>query len=135
MFGDLEMNDGQKVEEFIFTELESNGIELEDNLSKTICDYYTTLKADGTTPNANHFVNHPDSAISQFTVTALTEKYLISDQWFERFEIQVKTIEENYVSDVVSAINRLKLRKTDKLMELISDMIKIPKTTKSKKLI
>jgi len=127
LFGDLEMNDGQKVEEFIFTELESNGIELEDNLSKTVCDYYTTLKADGITPSANHFVNHPDSAISQFTVTALTEKYLISDQWFERFEIQVKTIEENYVSDVVSAINRLKLRKTDKLMELISDMIKNPK--------
>ncbi|MDZ4759181.1 MAG: DNA primase [Bacteroidota bacterium] len=134
LFGDMEMNEGQTVAEFVFLELENNGIELEDNLSKTICEYYDTLKGQGKVPNTNHFVNHPDPSISQFTVTALTEKYLASPHWFERYEIQVKSQEQNYLQDVVSAINRLKLRKTDKLMEIISDMIKNPKDDEEQEL-
>jgi len=118
-FGLREWNEEQKVADYIFKEVEDNGLEeLIDN--KELVRVMQTYKAwynAGIEPTAKNFLYHDDLRMSALVVSIMDFNYEISPNWKEHFEGHIPTREELFAEEVFSTLNYLKLRKIKRLMD------------------
>jgi len=111
--------DEQKtVAEFVFEEIEYNGLEdLIDNKSLIkIFSYYKKLYQDGENPTDKQFLYHEDQEIGKLAVSLLTDKHEISPNWKDYYEGDLFTRADLYKEEVSSCMTYLKLKKVKRLI-------------------
>jgi len=118
-FGLKDWTPQQKVADYIFKEVEENGLEeLIDN--KELVRVMQTYKAwydAGIEPTAKNFLYHDDLQMSALVVSIMDFNYEISPNWKEHFEGHIPTREDLFAEEVFSTLNYLKLRKIKRLMD------------------
>lgn len=80
------------VAEVIISDLDRNGIQLENPAYRTLYEEYRTLWETGAPIDMHHFINHPDPAVATATVDLLTsdDNYTASKLW-QKHDISVES--------------------------------------------
>ena len=78
--------------EVIISDLDRNGIQLENPAYRTLYEEYRTLWETGAPIDMHHFINHPDPAVATATVDLLTsdDNYTASKLW-QKHDISVES--------------------------------------------
>ncbi len=117
-FGTLVWDDNLTVAEFIFQEVDNDGLEeLFDNklLIRILNDYRLQFN-NGENPTEKSFLYHSDQQISQLAVSLLTEKHQISPNWTKVYKGDILNRNDLYKEEVLSCMTYLKLKKIKKLI-------------------
>ncbi len=117
-FGTLAWDDNLTVAEFIFQEVDNDGLEeLFDNklLTRILNDYRLQFN-NGENPTEKSFLYHSDQQISQLAVSLLTEKHQISPNWTKVYKGDILNRNDLYKEEVLSCMTYLKLKKIKKLI-------------------
>ncbi len=117
-FGNKPWDETQTVADFIFDEIEVNGLgDLLDNKKLLqMTDIYKTWYRDGLDPGPKSFLYHEDNQIRQLAVDLMDTQYEISPKWKEYYDGPMPTREELYRQEVFSCITYLKLRKIRRMI-------------------
>ncbi len=126
-FGEEEMEEGISVAQYILINVEEV-LEAFDHsfYKKIVQDCLEMLKAK-TPITQKHFLQSPDQEVSKLAATLLTTPYEYSKNWEEKLMNPLQTQpmpEKNYKKDTVIAVNRIKLRKVNKLLNENQSKIK-----------
>ena len=118
-YGLMEWNDTQKVVDYVFKEIEDNQLdELIDNKELVkVLQTYRKWYQQGLEPTAKSFLYYEDLAESALVVGLMDFKHELSLNWKTRFDIHVPFGEEQYLAEVFSSLNYLKLRKIKRLID------------------
>lgn len=117
-FGTLAWDDNRTIAEFIFQEVDNDGLEeLFDNklLIRILNDYRVQFN-NGENPTEKSFLYHNDQQISQLAVSLLTEKHQISPNWTKVYKGDILNRNDLYKEEVLSCMTYLKLKKIKKLI-------------------
>ena len=117
-FGTLTWDDNLTIAEFIFQEVDNDGLEeLFDNklLIRILNDYRVQFN-NGENPTEKSFLYHNDQQISQLAVSLLTEKHQISPNWTKVYKGDILNRNDLYKEEVLSCMTYLKLKKIKKLI-------------------
>lgn len=117
-FGTLAWDDNLTIAEFIFQEVDNDGLEeLFDNklLIRILNDYRVQFN-NGENPTEKSFLYHNDQQISQLAVSLLTEKHQISPNWTKVYKGDILNRNDLYKEEVLSCMTYLKLKKIKKLI-------------------
>lgn len=126
-FGDWPYQEEQTVANFLAYELQD--IEWESPACKTIWQLYQQeLEDKHAHPPLSRFTEHEDRQVQQLAVDAVTQRYTISENWEAKVGRLVKLPSENYIQDVRSALNHLKLQKILQLLEQNEEELKAATT-------
>jgi DNA primase len=108
----------QTVADYIFTEIDENGLhELIDNRQLvSLIDAYRHAYHDGASPQPRDFLYHEDQAISQLAVSLFDTQYEISPRWKDFYDGPLPSREALYRQEVHSCFTYLKLRKIRRLI-------------------
>lgn len=77
--------------------------------NKILTEFIGRLE-NGDIPDQRHFINHPDSEISSFTIELLYSPYQISPNWLSMHDIAVTDKRFIYRQDIRSSMVRFKLK-------------------------
>ncbi|MEY2836001.1 MAG: primase [Bacteroidota bacterium] len=117
-FGTLAWDDTRTVAEFIFHEVDNDGLEeLFDN--KVLIQILNTYRAqfnNGENPTEKNFLYHADPQINQMAVTLLTEKHQISPNWTKVYKGDILNRNDLYREEVQSCLTYLKIKKIKRLI-------------------
>lgn len=118
-FGRNVWDEKRKVADYIFEELETNGLnELIDNKQMLlIIKTYQSWITEGTEPEPRQFLYHPDKQLSTVVVDLMDTRYELSPNWKEHYDGPMPSREDLYKEEVSSALNYLKLRKIKRLID------------------
>ena len=117
-FGTLAWDDNLTIAEFVFQEVDNDGLEeLFDNklLIRILNDYRIQFN-NGENPTEKSFLYHNDQQISQLAVSLLTEKHQISPNWTKVYKGDILNRNDLYKEEVLSCMTYLKLKKIKKLI-------------------
>jgi DNA primase len=118
-FGIKPWDDTRTVADFIFAEMEENGLnEMFDNKQLLkIVEIYRQWYHEGSEPTAKSFLYHEDASLNAIAVSLMdNSSFEISPNWNEHYDRPVPTREEVYQTEVISCMNYLKLRKIKRLI-------------------
>jgi DNA primase len=107
------------VSSLIFNELQ-NEVDFENGLYETIFKEYASLLEAGTPVTASYFINHPHMEIQKLTTDLLSSRDELSTNWEEMHHIVTPKEEDLVEKYARSAINSLKLKKVQKLIDTYS---------------
>lgn len=118
-FGIKPWDDTRTVADFIFDEMEENGLqEMFDNRQLLkIIDVYRVWYQEGIEPTAKSFLYHEDAQLNVLAVSLMdNSSFEISPNWNEHFDRPIPSRDEVYQTEVTSCLNYLKLRKIKRLI-------------------
>lgn len=117
-FGLLVWDDNKTVAEYIFEEVEHNGLEdlINNKLLVMIFNHYKKMYQEGENPTDKQFLYHGDEQIGQMVVSLLTDKHEISPNWKNYYEGDLFSREDLYKEEVTSCMTYLKLKKVKRLI-------------------
>jgi DNA primase len=105
----------KNVAHFILHEIHEHQIELDHPIiTEIINGIASQLEQDNL--NIQDFVNHTNPHITTFIATILSEQHEVSPHWERRFDIIMDEPDANFLQDIESALNRLKLKHIEKLI-------------------
>ena len=118
-YGLKEWNGDLKVVDYILKEIEENQLdELIDNKELLkVLETYKKWYQEGLEPTAKSFLYYDNHAESALVVGLMDFKYDLSFNWKAKYDIHVPYGEEQYLTDVFSSLNYLKLRKIKRLID------------------
>jgi DNA primase len=100
--------------QFVLSEIELDGIEIEHPEYKALIDDCKKLVEQGEPVDEDYFVKHPTSAV--LAAEVLSEKYKLSPVWFEGHEIYTMEEKDNFKNEVMENLNYLKLKHLEKMI-------------------
>lgn len=113
--GSKNMEGYKNVAHYILHEIHENDIEIDHPIITEIINEITQqLEQDKL--NIQDFVNHTNPHITTFIATILSEQHEVSPHWERRFDIIMDEPGANFLKDIESALNRLKLKHIEKLI-------------------
>lgn len=117
-FGTLTWDDNRTVAEFIFQEVDNDGLEdlFDNKVLISILNEYRTQFNNGENPTEKTFLYHPDQQINQLAVTLLTEKHQISPNWTKVYKGDILNRNDLYREEVLSCLTYLKIKKIKRLI-------------------
>ncbi len=117
-FGLKEWNEGQKVAEYIFSQIDDTDLsELLDNkLLVDIINLYREWYYAGIEPTDKNFLYHEDKSINDMIIRIMDVNTEISPKWKEHYEGHIPTREELYKEEVLSTLTYVQLRKVKRLI-------------------
>jgi DNA primase len=118
-FGIKPWDDTRTVADFIFDEIEENGLnEMFDNKQLLeIVEVYRQWYKEGIEPTAKSFLYHENPQLNVLAVSLMDNSaFEISPNWNEHFDRPLPSREEIYQTEVTSCMNYLKLRKIKRLI-------------------
>ena len=117
-FGSRVWDDTKTVAEFIFEEVDRDGLEelFDNKVLISILQDYRSLYHQGSNPTEKNFLYHADPNICQMAVSLLTEKHQISPNWNKYFKGDILDRDQRYREEVVSCMTYLKLKKVKRLI-------------------
>ncbi|MDJ1492772.1 DNA primase [Cytophagaceae bacterium DM2B3-1] len=92
--------------DFVMRELED--IAFQTPIYQQVLDIFRSEWMNGRILKSEDFLRHPDPQIQDMTITMLTEKYTISDNWFNKFDIRVAHESDNLLEETYNQVLRLK---------------------------
>ena len=94
-------------------EIREHEIEIDHPIiTEIINEIATQLEQDNL--NIQDFINHNNPHITTFIATILSEQHEVSPHWERRFDIIMDEPGANFLKDIESALNRLKLKHIEK---------------------
>ncbi len=122
LFANLPYEGHKNVAHYILAEIAHEEIEIENPVILEILnEIHTLLEADEI--DIQRLVNHINPSISRFIAEMLSIQYEISPNWEHKYDIIIEKLEDKYLEDIASAMNRLKLKNTEKLIKLNKEEI------------
>jgi DNA primase len=117
-FGHQPFDEEQKVANYIFEEIEKDGLEdlFDNKLLVAIINEYKNAAEHGQQPDEKYFLYHSNPQIGQMAVSLLTEKHQISPNWTKFFQGNILGRDELYREEVRSSMTYLKLKKVKRLI-------------------
>jgi len=117
-FGTLTWDDNRTVAEFIFQEVDNDGLEdlFDNKVLISILNEYRTQFNNGENPTEKTFLYHPDQQINQLAVSLLTEKHQISPNWTKVYKGDILNRNDLYREEVLSCLTYLKIKKIKRLI-------------------
>jgi len=117
-FGARVWDENRTVAEFMFEEVERDGLEdlFENKMLIRILQDYKQLYQQGSNPTEKNFLYHADPQISQMAVSLLTEKHEISPNWTKYYKGDILVRDQRYKEEVMSCMTYLKLKKVKRLI-------------------
>lgn len=110
------------VHEYILSELDE--VDFETPVYKEILDIYKDRLSKGEIVNAEYFIHHASKHIATEVVDMITERYMISNEWEDKYQIIIPDEEAVLNSMVMGNILRLKLRVVQKMISTKMDEMK-----------
>ncbi|MBA3648194.1 MAG: DNA primase [Chitinophagales bacterium] len=114
-FGTKKMNDDTSVAEYILSEVKE--IPISNILYQLIMHEMEDQLQKGNIPDLQLFLQHSDARLQSLTVDIITSPYQLSENWNKMHDIFVKLPQENFRNDVVSSLDRFKLKHVIKMIE------------------
>lgn len=121
-FNNLEIEENQTVAQFILSDLET--IAIENPVYRKIMDEFRKFLENGEHPVQNYFLNHPDEEISKLSIELLYSQYEVSKNWEKIHDIAITEKSFLFKKDIFSSINRFKLRKVMRYLEINFEKVK-----------
>lgn len=113
--------DNMYVGSFIIQNL--SDVSFEDATCNKIITHYKTEIEGGSLPTANQFLKTNDREIADLAITLSTSPYTLSDNWYNRHQILVRSESDHLKSTVLGGLYHLKKRKVDRmLLELLKEI-------------
>jgi DNA primase len=118
-FGLKEWNEELKVVDYVLKEIEDNQLdELIDNKELLrVLETYKKWYKEGMEPTAKSFLYYENLAESALVAGLMDFKHELSFNWKARYDIHVPFGDEQYINEVFSSLNYLKLRKIKRLID------------------
>ncbi len=110
------------VAEYIITGIQQDQMEFEVQTFQKIFNEYDRCYREETIPETSHFTQNPDIEISLPAIDLLTSEYELSD--WEKHGILVKTEVQVLRESVEGAIMTLRLKKLEKMKQVLQDELK-----------
>lgn len=110
--------------QFIILDLQRDQIDFQNPVMQAIVNEYAALIEKNEIPDAQYFIHHPKTEISNEAIEILLNPHELSDNWKKRHRISVKTEDEDLYSSAISYIYSLKLKKVDKMISENMDALK-----------
>ncbi len=98
-------------------------VNFEDPVCRQMIDEYQKQLEDGELPSDQDFIRHPDHNIADLAIAMVSSPYTLSENWYAKRKIYVKSESENLRSTVLGGIFHLKKRKVDRILRKIKDEI------------
>ncbi|MBA2422653.1 MAG: DNA primase [Chitinophagales bacterium] len=108
-YGNLEMEDGQKVIDLVLDEIKEAPL-CNHDFQLMIHEMEELFKR-GEAVDHHFFINHPEQKFRDITLTVIAFPYHLSENWDKKHEIFITTPQKNYKKDVVSTLHHFKLHK------------------------
>lgn len=112
------------VAEYLISNLEQDGIELETAVYKTIYTEYLEFVGREELPKLDNFTHHEDQIVSQESTNVLVSQYSLSDNWATRHYIFPETEDILLRKAAKDCVFRFKLRKVMQISERLQHDIK-----------
>ena len=113
-----------RVHEYILLELEEEEIEFQTPLYKEILKIYKDRLSKGEAVNAEYFIHHAPKHIGEEVVDMITERYMLSNEWEDKYQIIIPDEQAVLSNMVMGNILRLKLRVVQKMISDKMDEMK-----------
>ena len=89
-----------------------------DNVAcKTFVEIYRREVENGVLPDEQFFIHHPEKEIVDLSVTLISTRYTLSDNWYEMHRILVPDEQVNMKATILGAIFHLKKQKVGKILD------------------
>lgn len=88
-----------------------------------VVEEYKKLLEDGKLPTEKDFTKHPDHEIADLAISMVSSPYILSENWYAKRKIYVKSESENLKSTILGGIFHLKKRKVDRILKKIREEI------------
>jgi DNA primase len=108
-YGNMEMNDGQRVADMVLDELKEAPL-YNQNFQLMLHEMEELIKH-GQPVDHHFFINHAEQKFRDITLTVIAFPYHLSENWDKKHEIFITTPQKNYKKDVISTLHHFKLHK------------------------
>ena len=116
LFADREYSEEQSIAEFIFEELELDGMwPKQDPFAQIFKDAHKHLE-ETKSLNELFFIRNPQSS-AMAAADILSHKYTLSEAWEKNYEKFIPTEDKNYKKEVIENLNYLKLHRIEEEIE------------------
>lgn len=126
LFADREFKEDQSIAQYIFEELEADGVWPVSKEYGSIFREAHAYFAEHQVLNELYFIRNPET--SSLAANIISKSYQLSKGWEENFEKIVKTDDDNYRQQVAQNLNYLKLKHIDILMKENQEKLKLAET-------
>lgn len=96
-------------------------VTFEDPLCIKVIAYYNQKIDEGELPILQDFIQHEDPKVSDLAISLCTSPHVLSENWFAKRKIWVKSETENLKNAVLGGIYHLKKKKADHLLKEIRE--------------
>jgi DNA primase len=100
-----------------FMVAELGDVDFEHEPSKKFMELYSKEVENGVLPDEQFFIHYPDKEIVDLSVTLISTKYTLSDNWYEMHKILVPDEQVNMKATILGAIFHLKKHKVGKILD------------------
>ncbi|WP_069658673.1 DNA primase [Arcticibacter eurypsychrophilus] len=100
-----------------------NDVVFEDPVCKSIIEEYAKRIDEGELPTVQDFIQSRDQHIADMAISLVTSPYVLSDNWYDKRKIFVRSETENMRATILGGIFHLKKRKVDEILKNIRDEI------------
>lgn len=100
---------------FIIGELAD--VEFDNPVCRLFTEIYRQQVENGVLPDEQFFIHHADKSIVDITVTLITTRYTLSENWYEMHKIFVPDEQANMKATILGAIFHLKKQKVAKILD------------------
>jgi len=114
-YGNKEIEADTTVMTFILSEIES--ITFENETYAAIIEEIKASLKEKKALSEQHFINHPNSEISNLAIEIFSSPYQISENWDKMHGILVLDKSDNFKKDVIKGITRFKQKQVQKMFD------------------
>lgn len=88
----------------------------EHPVCKVFVEEYSAQLAQGTIPTDQDFIKHTNPLVADLAISLLASPYTLSENWYNKRKIYVRTEAENLRATILGGIYHLKKKKIDKMI-------------------
>lgn len=128
-FGDKKLEGQTTVGAYIIAEMIDLLDEFDSPLYAKIISEYGDALITGRHLALSHWTSHTDPLISSLAAGFGVSDFVYSENWEKRFDILLitqKKPEENFIRDTISAVNRLKMKKVQRMLRQNQEKLRVP---------
>ncbi|MGV3684452.1 MAG: DNA primase [Daejeonella sp.] len=98
-------------------------VTFDSELCSRVIDEYKKQLEQGELPTEQDFIKHPDHRVADLAISMVSSPYILSENWYAKRKIYVKSESENLRSTILGGIFHLKKRKVDRILKKIREEI------------
>lgn len=103
--------------------LHLSDVEFDDPLCRQFMEEYKGKVDSGKLPVEQEFLQHADAKLSEFAISLISSPYVLSENWYAKRKIYVRSENENLRATILGGIFHLKKRKVERILQHIREEI------------